>query len=351
VKRPGSTSSARGASPADTRPDRVAADRRENGVYTTPMIPPDRFQPHACQEPVLVRLAWRLGWPLVRLSRMARLLPLGKRPGWRRLAGGFSMLIDPRDPLDQAFYLGLHEPHLVRLIADLVRPGDVCIDVGAHKGYMTLHLARAAGEEGRILALEADPRAAGQLRANLQHNRLDNVSVWDCAAAEASGSCQFTLSTQLGWSSRFVNDLARPSASTVISVARRCLDEIVEAAGVQPGRDRLSFIKIDVEGSEPMVIAGARRLLAQFRPVLYVELNTDSLRVAGVHPTQLTRDLDAAGYEVRLIRPRVVGMIGVTYVLTALPCTPADEPPPICEIVAFPKGALRGGGTRLGAAC
>ncbi len=301
------------------------------------MIPRDRFRPKACQEPAALQFAWRLGWPIVRLSRRVRLAPLGRRPGWRRVAGSFSMLIDPRDPMDQAFYLGLYESHLVRLIADLVRPGDVCIDVGAHTGYITLHLARAVDSGGRVLAVEADPRAAELLRANLHHNSLQRVSVWNCAAADQSGACPFTLSKQLGWSSRFVNDLARPLASAVISVDARRLDDIAGEAGLRPGRDRLSFIKIDVEGSEHLVLAGARRLLAQFRPILYVELNRDSLSTAGVSQTRVPEDLDAAGYEIRLIRQRLLRGLGVTYELTPLTTQPADELPPVCEIVAFPK--------------
>lgn len=247
------------------------------------------------------------------------------------------MLIDPSDPMDRAFYLGLYEPHLARLIADVVRPGDVCIDVGAHKGYITLHLARAVGPNGRVLAIDADPRAADHLRCNLQHNRIQHVSVFNCAVADASGTCELTLSKQLGWSSRFMNDLAKPTATATLAVQKQALDSIVEESGVDLARHRLSFIKIDVEGSEPLVLAGARRILTQFRPVLYMEVNTDSLRVAGANHRHIHSDLEATGYAVRLISARRTSSLRLTYVLAPVSSVYPNELPPVYEVVAFRK--------------
>jgi hypothetical protein len=59
------------------------------------------------------------------------------------------MRIDPKDRADRAFYLGSYEQHLARVIAATIRPGDVCIGVGAQKGFITLHLAKAVGA-GRL---------------------------------------------------------------------------------------------------------------------------------------------------------------------------------------------------------
>src|SRR6266568_3077417 len=108
--------------------------------------------------------AMRRGYDAMRRSL------LGQSPRWRFVAGKFYMHIDPEDWADRAFYLGSYEPHLVALIRAIVRKGDVCLDVGAQKGFMTLHMASAVGPGGRLISFEPDPRAMRALRENVDRN-------------------------------------------------------------------------------------------------------------------------------------------------------------------------------------
>lgn len=56
-----------------------------------------------------------------------------------------------------------------------LRPGDVAGEVGAGPGYFTLRLARAVGPEGRVHAIEVEPRMVEVLRARLAAAGLCNV--------------------------------------------------------------------------------------------------------------------------------------------------------------------------------
>ncbi len=56
----------------------------------------------------------------------------------------------------------------------LTRGGLVC-DVGAGPGYFTVRLARAVGPEGKVFAIEAEPRMIEVLRARLAHAGVGNV--------------------------------------------------------------------------------------------------------------------------------------------------------------------------------
>lgn len=251
------------------------------------------------------------------------------------------MLIDPSDPMDRAFYLGQYECHLIRFIADFVRPGDVCLDVGAQKGYIALHLAQAVGSGGKVIAIDADPRACGHLRRHAQQNHLDRLSIVECAVAESRGTCEFTISRQLGWSSRFMNNLAEPTAIETITTSKNTLDNIIAEQGIVAGRHRLTFVKIDAEGSEPLVLAGAQGLLRNFRPMLYLEINPESLKVAATDENEIFADLATLKYQVVVITPHRTGNLRITYKLTPRDQLGRAALPAFYEIVAFPEEMLR----------
>jgi FkbM family methyltransferase len=238
-----------------------------------------------------VALRW-LAQPLLRLYRWIRCLPLGREPKWRKVSGGFSMLVDPSDWVDRLFYLGSYESSLVRLIAAVVKPGDVCIDVGAHKGYVTLHLSKAVGPAGRVISIEPDPRAMALLRGNCEGNRAENIALYSCLIGDVSETSSFVLSHKLGWSSRFPNELARSAISETIAAQTRPLDDLLTENTVP-----VTFIKIDVEGSEPLVLSGALETLRRFHPVVHVEINDGALQTGGKSAADIISPLTALGYE------------------------------------------------------
>jgi FkbM family methyltransferase len=210
--------------------------------------------------------------------------------------------------VDRAFYLGSYDRQLVHLIANTVRSGDVCIDVGAQKGFITLHLLRAVGPEGRVIAFEPDPRAMEALKANVQRNGFDRSKLYPCALGDREASCAFALSRQLGWSSRFPNEVAKPSVASTILVRTRRLDDILPETGIAPETHRISFVKIDAEGSEPLILQGAMETLRRFRPAVHIEVNKASLCAGGFSANSIESLLRPLGYE--LYRLHGAGWLG-----------------------------------------
>jgi FkbM family methyltransferase len=239
--------------------------------------------------------------------RAMRTIPLGRAPHWQKVGGKFYMRIDPHDVADRAFYLGTFDPHLVALIAALVRPGDVCLDVGAQKGFMTLHMAKAAGPGGRVIAFEPDPRAMDALRANAQRNVFEQVSFYSCAAGDRESNCEFALSRQIGWSSRFPNELAKATLISTISVRTRRVDDAIGEMGIGPATHRLSLIKVDAEGSEPLVLEGAQETLRRFRPAIHIEINRTALGAGGFTPASVEDFLRSRDYDLFTLRFRKDG--------------------------------------------
>lgn len=159
-----------------------------------------------------------------------------------------------------------------------------------------------------MIAFEPDPRALEVLRSNVQRNGFEQVRLYSCALGDSSDAfCSFALSHQLGWSSRFPNDIAKPTIESTISVRSRRLDDVMTELDIAPGTHSISFIKIDAEGSEPLVLQGAQETLRRFRPVVHIEVNKSSLSAGGFSPDSVEAVLRPLDYHLYAIRYRRIG--------------------------------------------
>lgn len=142
-----------------------------------------------------------------------------------------------------------------RFYAGFAGPGDLCFDIGAHVGNRTLILA---GLGARVVALEPQPQLLRFLR--LLCRGRERVTVLPFAVGAAPGTVELVVSaatpTVTTASTGFRAAVAEiPSFAWVewderVQVPVTTLDELI----ARHGRPR--FIKIDVEGMEPDVLAG-----------------------------------------------------------------------------------------------
>ena len=156
------------------------------------------------------------------------------------------------------------------LLAQLLRPGDVVIEVGANIGSLTVGLAKAVGSGGRVIAFEPQRVVFQTLCANVALNSLTWVDTVQAAAGLRPGRVMIAQ-PDYAKPGNFggVEVIAPRSTAALLSgkaepVMLLTLDEVF-------GGDHLRLIKVDVEGMEQDVLEGARRLLRDLRPMLYVE--------------------------------------------------------------------------------
>jgi FkbM family methyltransferase len=184
--------------------------------------------------------------------------------------------LDDRDQVARAQRRGgwlSFEPPLPSALALLVRRWpDTFLDVGANTGFYSL-LAVTAHRRARAIAYEPVPEIAELLRANLAANpqgarvTVRAVAIGDRAGtadlhlppAQADGTIETSASLDPGF---------KEAVDRVVTVEADTLDGAWAAAGRPP----VSVVKVDVEGAEPQVLAGAGELLAACRPVLSVEV-------------------------------------------------------------------------------
>ena len=86
-----------------------------------------------------------------------------------------------------------------------------------------------------------------------------------------------------------------PSGTGHVTVSTRPLDDWF----VEQGLRRLDFIKLDVEGAEFLVLAGAEQMLARFRPLILAEFDTYWISTHGRTAEQVTQW--AAAHDYRML--------------------------------------------------
>ncbi|MGE3806483.1 MAG: FkbM family methyltransferase [Gemmataceae bacterium] len=166
------------------------------------------------------------------------------------------------------------EPHLVRLLGELCEPHYQILDVGANLGLTALLFSQLA-PAGRVAAIEPVPASYELLARNLAYNRCTNVSAFPFAAS----ACTATLRMECpAWFLAGAHVLPEvedfPNTATVEVPARRLDDEFA-----QLGLQGLDLIKIDTEGYELEVLAGAAQLIEKYRPTVLLEMNHYCLNI------------------------------------------------------------------------
>ncbi|WP_420406799.1 FkbM family methyltransferase [Hoeflea sp.] len=117
--------------------------------------------------------------------------------------------------------------------------GGVIVDIGSNIGLYSLPLARAAGREGRCIAIDANPLMTERLMRNAALSGLDNVTAIASAVSDRDGSGQLTVRK---------NDdaIVAVDESADGPIAIRTLAALLDEAGVP----RVDVLKIDIEGHE-----------------------------------------------------------------------------------------------------
>ncbi|HEY9601561.1 MAG TPA: FkbM family methyltransferase [Allocoleopsis sp.] len=188
---------------------------------------------------------------------------------WSQVPGG-EILVPLNDYVGRAaFYVGDLDRKITWICAQIVRPGDTVLDIGANIGMVTLWLSTLVGKSGKVHAFEPNPKLQKMLEETLNHNQVSNVCLHPVALGAEQGSLELRIPrVNAGAASLIRNgDLID---CDVVEVPVRTLSEIVEEEGIKSIR----LIKIDVEGFEAEVLKGGQDVLGTIRPeAILFELN------------------------------------------------------------------------------
>lgn len=187
------------------------------------------------------------------------------------------------------------DPELPFLAKRIMR-GAVLFDIGANVGTWSLILSDAVGPSGMVCAFEPAKGTYDTLSRNIVLNTASNIRCFQCALADAES--RLRLYHDVDCSRNSLGQTRNADHADYEEVASRTLDGVVEDIRL----DRLDFMKLDVEGAEPLVLNGALRTLHRFKPVVLFEVNPAALGTLGftsIASWRILSDYDYRFYELQ----------------------------------------------------
>ena len=255
-------------------------------------------------KPLLERLllAYGLGLPYHR-GKWRVVESLYTRAGLASLYGngpvevsrnGVRWRLDPRSLVQRALYfLGSYEIHETRWLLGVARPEWTMLDVGANFGYYSLRVSQVTGGRARVHAFEPELGMFTRLEGHARANGFTHLTPHRLALSASDGELELVAPSA---SNEGVGHL-RTAGDGGSASLQRIPSLRMDSFAAREGLTRVDFIKIDVEGAEGLVLAGAAETLARFRPTLMVEINPEALRGFGVTAAALLDTLRGHRYD------------------------------------------------------
>lgn len=178
---------------------------------------------------------------------------------------------------------GAYETDLTIALIQLLEPGMVFFDIGAHRGYFSLLAARLIGPTGQVHAFEPTPGTYELLLSNVRHHshiHVNNVAVFS--------ESKELIFHDYGLCAPAFNSIYAPRMSKEVAeripvenrrVPAVSIDDYVKTAGVRP-----NIIKIDAESAESDILKGMAETLLTIRPAFTIE--TGDMDLEGVSSTR-----------------------------------------------------------------
>ncbi len=190
-----------------------------------------------------------------------------------------------------------YEQATTDLFRQLLQPGMVVVDIGAHVGYFSLLAAELVGSGGTVYAFEPEPDNHALLKKNIELNGYTNILAQRKAVSSNSGLTDLFLSA-LDSGSHSIHAAGARGVTGTARVEATTLDAFLDAQGWP----QVDLVKIDVEGAEVEVLEGMSQLLDRRRDLkLVVEFCPLLLQLAGVLPSALPDKLTSLGFAVHVI--------------------------------------------------
>lgn len=158
-------------------------------------------------------------------------------------------------------WLGNYEYKQQTLFSKIIKEGSIVYDIGAHVGFHTLLASMLVGSKGRVFAFEPSPRNIYYLKQHLRLNSCDNVGVIEAAATDKDGIAFFEECIP--------SSLDHLSTKGNLLVKTVSLDNLVLNGKISPP----DFIKIDAEGAELLVLSGAKNILVNYSPTIFLAIH------------------------------------------------------------------------------
>jgi FkbM family methyltransferase len=204
----------------------------------------------------------------------------------------FKMYVTPR--FEWRYVSNIYEAYTARLLGKMCERASLFVDVGAHYGFFTLHVA-SLRPRLKIIAIEPAKSNFEILNRNISFNGLKNVQTRNIAISDVEVEAPFHVFEASDNCGLHLHPQSRLLRTEVVQT--QTIDALLESTKVGP-----LVIKIDTQGNELALLAGMKQTLQRFADVaLFVEFNPKMLQAAGHDPSAFLQKIDELGLAIFLL--------------------------------------------------
>lgn len=218
-----------------------------------------------------------------------------------RIGSGINLELPKSLDISKLLILDNFEQGERKLLRQILRKGDIFIDIGANVGLFSIIASKAVGASGRVFSIEPSPRTFCILTKQVIANGLKNVTSRNLGISSCNGRLKLN---ECNSSNGLYASFGRPISNSEhfpTEVPVLTLDEFI--ASEAPGT-RIALIKIDVEGWEPEIIKGGTKTLSgDDAPDLIIEYCEAALTVNSANSQLLFLMIQSLGYDQYEIDP------------------------------------------------
>jgi len=187
-----------------------------------------------------------------------------------------------------------HESHVTNAVKEVLKMGDVFIDLGANIGFFSLLAASIVQDSGKVISFEPNIQNLQLFYASIFENMFKNITVYPFAA---SNNAQILKLTSFG-SNGFI-ETPQSSDTNAQFLQSVVVDHLLQ------NQDNVSVIKMDIEGYEPLALQGMKNIIKKFKPIVITEFSPWHIRHrTQTDPEDYLKQLTNQGY--------VLGIIGLS---------------------------------------
>jgi len=205
----------------------------------------------------------------------------------------YKIYVDFTDP---RFLNVINELHKVKpvtgVLGTLLKKGDTFIDVGANHGSFSLIAGRYVGKNGLVVAIEAQPRMGRIIELSLSKNLNCKFLNFNTAVGDTDGEVEFLIPNDTSGAAGLFKAHSAKHKHRRVRVSVKRFDDLTDWRSF-PGN---VIVKLDIEGSEPDFLKGARNMIKSRKPVILVEINPQSMKASGTKPEEFKELLKELGY-------------------------------------------------------
>ncbi|MDA9752890.1 FkbM family methyltransferase [Candidatus Pelagibacter sp.] len=188
----------------------------------------------------------------------------------------------------QAIENGVHEPHFLNLVDNLLSPTDVALDVGGNIGTHAILLSKKL-KEGHVYTFESQSLVFSILQNNLLLNNCNNVTAYRFAVSNENHS---TISMEpFTFNKKSINNAAL-KVDLEGAMGDFSLTRTLDSFEFK----KVDFIKIDIQGSEVKALKGAKNLILNQKPIIFIEIEEQYLRDLGTSSKELIETIFSLNY-------------------------------------------------------